>query len=410
MSEQSSKPEVWIVARVFGASGQPWLWRQATKMTRLRPHVVCWSRRNEQTYPVGDVPVTVLRHHPAPYEASSRWIHRVCNASSGNFFASRGAEFRDLCQTFERTRPSAVVCHFGDIAMRLLPLARRYGIPLVAHFHGIQQNLHDRWFYWSLMRALRDFAAIVVVGTAERDWLLTRGVDPERVHAIPCGAPANVFTPCEDRPAGPIRFALASRLVEEKGVEISVKAFALVAPRIKGSELHLFGDGPLRERLEGVVAANGLRGRVVFHGYVDENGLIEHLPNIDVFLQHSLTMPNGWQEGFGVSVTEASACGLPVVVSACGGLLDQVVDGHNGLVVPQRDVRAMADAMCALAADPGLRDQMGKNGRERVLQHFDSGRQIRRLEDVVVSTLARHDIADGTFARRTTYPYRLVAR
>src|SRR5678816_2212449 len=100
MAQQQSNPTVWIVTRVFGASGQPWLWRQATQMTRLQPHVLCWDRRNEATYPAADVPVTVLRHHPAPYESSSRWVYRLLNAPHGNFFASRGLEFHELCGLF----------------------------------------------------------------------------------------------------------------------------------------------------------------------------------------------------------------------------------------------------------------------------------------------------------------------
>lgn len=399
MSCQLTKPRVWIVARVFGASGQPWLWRQATKMTRLRPHVVCWERQNERTYSAGEVPVTVLRHHPAPYESRSRWIHRLCNAPAGNVFASRGAELRDLCRVYEQDPPRALVGHFGDNAMRLLPLARRYEVPLVAHFHGLHQSLHNRWFRWSLRRALPRFAAIIVVSNEERDWLLRQGVDAERVHVIPCGAPADVFVPRRNRPVGPVRFAIASRLVEEKGVGVSIRAFGLASSPDRDWELHVFGDGPLRKRLEGLTAAAGLSGRVKFHGYVDEHQLRVLLPDFDVFLQHSLTMPNGWREGFGVSVTEASACGLPVIVTACGGLLDQVLDNHNGIIVPQRDVSAMAEAMATLAADAHLRQRMGTNGRQRVVERFDSGCQIRRLEDVILSVIARRDDAADVLPR-----------
>jgi glycosyltransferase involved in cell wall biosynthesis len=385
-SDPGAAPPVWIVARVFGASGQPWLWRQATKMSRLRPHVVCWDRRNAQTYPAGDV--TVLPHEAAPYEGSSRWVHRLLNAPGGNFFAARGAERAALSALVERTRPGAILCHFGDIAMRLLPVARAHAMPLVAHFHGIQQNLDNYWFRKSLLATLPEFAAVVVVGSQEREWLLRYGVEPGRIHLIPCGAPADVFRPREQGRPGPVRFALASRLVDEKGVEYSIRAFALAARRLPGCELHLFGDGPLRARLESLVGAEGLRERVFFRGFLAENELSEQLPAFDVFVQHSLTMPDGWVEGFGVSVAEASASGLPVIVSACGGLLDQVIEGYNGIVVPQRDVRAMSDAMCALAADPALRERIGANGRQRVLQHYDSSGQIKRLEEVMLRAIA----------------------
>src|SRR5690606_35427802 len=101
----------------------------------------------------------------------------------------------------------------------------------------------------------------------------------------------------------------------------------------------------------------------------------------DVFLQHSLDHTSGWTEGFGVSITEAAASGLPLVVSRCGGIVDQVTDGINGFVTPQRDCEAMAQRMMELAQDQQLRESMGRSGHQRAKLEFDSALLIARLQD-----------------------------
>jgi D-inositol-3-phosphate glycosyltransferase len=76
------------------------------------------------------------------------------------------------------------------------------------------------------------------------------------------------------------------------------------------------------------------------------------------------------REGFGVACAEAMAHGRPVVASAVGGLLDLVVDGETGLLVPPRDVPALRAALERLLADRELRRRFGEAGRERIRENF----------------------------------------
>jgi glycosyltransferase involved in cell wall biosynthesis len=109
-----------------------------------------------------------------------------------------------------------------------------------------------------------------------------------------------------------------------------------------------------------------------------------------VFLQHSLEL-NGWIEGFGVSVTEAAAMELPVIVSRSGGLVDQVVEGKTGFIVEQRDVEGLAAAMRHLAGDPDLARDMGAAGCAHVAQLFDTPGQVVKLEFVLQELLQDKD-------------------
>jgi glycosyltransferase involved in cell wall biosynthesis len=113
------------------------------------------------------------------------------------------------------------------------------------------------------------------------------------------------------------------------------------------------------------------------------------LAESDVYVQHSIVSSRGSTEGFGVSIAEASSCGLPVVVTRCGGIEDQVADGETGYCVPQKDVEAMAKRMTELAADRDLRKRLGAAGRKRMVEMYDSARQTGRLEDVLLGCVEK---------------------
>jgi glycosyltransferase involved in cell wall biosynthesis len=292
-----------------------------------------------------------------------------------------------MVDVLRRENASAILCHFGQNALRVLPAAEAAGIPLVVHFHGldISSSLNNRWYRWSLKRSLPKFAAIVCVGSQQKERLIGLGVAADRIHLIPCGVPVSRF-PLSRRPPDPagIRFICVSRLVEWKGVDFCIKAFARLGEKLPRSRLVIVGDGAERAKLETLAAKLGVAKAVEFTGSQSELQVRAHFESADIFLQHSLNHSSGWFEGFGVSVAEASAMGLPVVVSACGGMLDQVVDGATGIIVPQRDDLAMSDAMLRLGVDPALRARMGDQGRERMVRHFDTELQVAKLEQVLM--------------------------
>lgn len=386
--ESHKRPKLLIASRVFGASGQPWLWRQVVGFRAFRKHVVCWERKNSETQAVSDASIHILNGSPAPYDGSCRWLYRLRNFPSRNFYSALGRERGELEILLRDHRPNVLLCNFGDIAMRMLPVSRHFGIPVVAYFHGDFCFTSNRWYRWSLNSCLRQFAAVVVVTKAEQQWMLQQGIPNDRVHVIPCGAPTEVFRPKSPRREGAVRFAMVSRLAAEKGCAISIEAFGRVASVIRETELHIYGDGPARQDLERLVRDLGLESRVFFYGYLDEEQVAERLPSHDVFVQHSLS-----KEGSPVSIVEAMACGLPVIATPVGGIAEQVVSGISGLLVPEKSVSAMAYAMQTLALYPELRMEFGKAARERAVNLYDSSSQTRKLENLLF------DVARGGSVR-----------
>lgn len=387
----SSKPKLWFVNQCVGADWCHALWRQVAGINRLQAHVICWVYEGGDINNA-DVPVHVVGFDPSPYNGASRWLHRLRtlrNLPSINFYSTVGSERRALVKLYQQTKPAVILCHFGFVALRLVPLARQLNVPLIAHFHGcdISSMLRNRWYRWSLVRGLSYFSAIIVVGSHQRQWMLEHGVSTNRVHLIPMGTPTELFRPGVRKASGRIRFVAVSRLAGCKGIDYTIRAFERVVRELPDAELHIVGHGPMRDELEALAGKLGLHNNVVFYGRVGEDEVINRLQNCDVFVQHSLEHSDGSREGFGVSITEASACGLPVVVTRCGGIEDQVRDGQTGICVPQRDVGAMAEAMLKLARDQSLRERLGKASRARAVSQYDLSRQIERLENVLVSAI-----------------------
>lgn len=378
-SMSQAAPKLMIATRIFGASGQPWMWRQVIGLRGFRKELICWERQNAATQATTDVREHVLAGAAAPYDTSARWLYRLRAFPHGSFYASFGEEQARLKTLFDTHQPDVILCNFGDVAMRLLPTAFKAGIPLVAYFHGDFSFIRNRWYRWSLYRCLTNFAAIVVVTDAERQWLLRQNVPEEKIHFIPCGAPTRLFLPQPRRPDGLVRFVMVSRLAEDKGCDLSIEAFSRVAATNPDVRLDIYGDGPTRGNLEEQVKGLRLADKVNFHGYVDEISLARNLPHHDIFIQHSRI-----KEGAPVSVIEAMACALPVVATSIGGIPDQVQPGRTGYLFAEGDVAGMAAAMGRLASDPDLRKQMGCEARAQAVAHHDAETQTGRLGDLLM--------------------------
>jgi glycosyltransferase involved in cell wall biosynthesis len=201
------------------------------------------------------------------------------------------------------------------------------------------------------------------------------GVPPSRIAVVPCGVDTTHFTP--DGPAAPRteRFRLMSvgRLVQRKGVGIAIEALARLVDAGVDAELVVVGgagdathleDDPEVARLQAVIDAEGVRDRVTLAGRIEHDDLPRMLRSADVVI----CAP--WYEPFGIVPLEAMACGIPVVASRVGGLIDTVVEDVTGVHVPPRDPQAVADEVGALLADPERRRRYGRAGRRRAASRY----------------------------------------
>jgi glycosyltransferase involved in cell wall biosynthesis len=202
-----------------------------------------------------------------------------------------------------------------------------------------------------------------------------RALGARDVRVIPSGVdpPADVGDE-----AKPPEVLYAGRLSAEKGVLELVEA-------ARGLNLVVAGDGPLRERVPGAL------------------GMLPHAELVERYRRAAVVVCPSRREGFGVVCAEAMAHGRPVVATAVGGLLDLVVDGETGLVVPPRDPAALRAALDRLLGDRELRRRLGAAGRERIREHFSWDAATDATLAAYADALESADAAaDATASRRTT--------
>jgi glycosyltransferase involved in cell wall biosynthesis len=193
-----------------------------------------------------------------------------------------------------------------------------------------------------------------------------------RVEVIPSGVdlPAEV-----GEEADPPEVLYAGRLSPEKGVLELVEA-------ARGLNLVVAGDGPLRDRVPQAL------------GFVPP----AELPRL--YARAAVVACPSRREGFGVACLEAMAHGRPVVASAVGGLLDLVVDGETGILVPPGDVAALRDALERLLGDRELRRRMGEAGRRRAAEHFSWDAVTRRIVELYARYAGKKPGRGGSGAAR----------
>ena len=151
----------------------------------------------------------------------------------------------------------------------------------------------------------------------------------------------------------------AGRLAPEKGYDRLVEAFARVADRHPGWLLRIYGTGPLQEALQRQVAASGLSGRVELPGLADD--IERALLDSSVFALSSI------HEGLPMALAEGMACGLACVAFDCApGVREMVTDGVDGVVVPPRNVEALAAGLDRLMGDETLRRSYGEAARRSI--------------------------------------------
>ena len=252
------------------------------------------------------------------------------------------------------------------------------GIRVIAYVHGEEITTTDSYDTGRArcQRALRAADGVVVVSRFTRSAVLDLiGSDTSpRVHLIENGVDSTRFVPGPKRPdlvaryriAGQFVFVSVCRILEKKGIDHALRAFASL--KLPNCRFLVVGAGPFMGALRELVDQLDIRNEVVFVGQVTEEDLVDHYRLGDVFVMPNRELSNHDTEGFGLVFLEANGCGLPVIAGRDGGSTDAVRDGANGLVVDGRSVTSIATAMRRLFEDAALRQTLSRAGLESARQ------------------------------------------
>jgi colanic acid/amylovoran biosynthesis glycosyltransferase len=284
----------------------------------------------------------------------------------------------------ERERIDHVHAHFATYPTLAAWIAHR----LAGVSYSFTPHAHDLFVHQAMLaRKGADAAFVVAISEFNRRFLLEHA-GPVTVHVVRYGIDPSRFA-FRVRPegVGPPRIACVARLLPYKGHAVLLRALVDAPPPLAGARLELVGDGPLRESLEGEVAALGLSDRVRFHGSVAEPAVAAVLAETDVFALPSVIAPDGDMEGIPNALIEAMAAGLPAVSTRQSGVPELIEDGHTGYLAEPGDVEGLRAALvrALTEADPEAR---ARAARAVVESEFNQRRSAARLVELFTAVSA----------------------
>ena len=252
----------------------------------------------------------------------------------------------------------ARVEHRYNARMRLVPWLMRWSYPfgdgLIGVAEDVTADLRDK------VGISRKIPMRAVPNTIDVAYTRRRAEEP-------------LEPPAWMPPPGTPLVVTVARLAHQKRVDVLLRAFARVLGRVPAAKLVILGEGVLRAELEALCRELGIAGSVVMPGFAANPCWF--MARCDVFV-----LASAW-EGCPVAVEEAMACGAAVVVNdALGGSKDLVGHGKHGLMVPALDENALAEAICRLLTDAGLREDFRRRAAARA-QDFDYSQVSREYLD-----------------------------
>jgi glycosyltransferase involved in cell wall biosynthesis len=203
-------------------------------------------------------------------------------------------------------------------------------------------------------------------------------------HLVPHGVDLSRFQVMPGPVDRPLRLLAIGRLVEKKGLDVLIGAVA----RCADATLRIIGDGPLRQSLDDQIRALGAGDRIALAGARTHAELPSEYAASHAVAVPSVVDASGDRDGLPNVVLEAMASGRAVIGTEVGAITSAVRQGETGLVVPPRNVEALAAAIVALAAQPRWRAELGARGRRVVEQEYDMRQCARRFAALVESAYA----------------------
>lgn len=290
--------------------------------------------------------------------------------------------FFRLRQSLKRLQPDIVHTHLLHADLYGIPAAKSLGLPVISSRHN-DNDFRRKAPFKQVNQALWRMAdgGIAISNALARFAQEVESAPPEKVQVIHYGLPVQPMTDAAFTEArhsarqhlgqaeDAVLFGMVCRLTEQKGITYALQAFAQLIKTQPAARLVIIGDGPLRESLMAEAAHLGIADQVDFAGWQSNAAAL--MAGLDVLL-----VPSLW-EGFGLVILEAMAQRVPVIASAVSAIPEIIIPEQTGLLVPPRDVSALAAAMSRLAADRALRAYMGLLAAARVETAFSDARMVQ---------------------------------
>lgn len=409
MAEQSGVQKVLVIGSVYPRFHEdaevPWLRTSIAHLKKagLDIQVLAPAYKGLKSHEIDGVKVNRFRYAPAKWEfltheegapskmANKPWLQLLAipYIISGFFKCIK------ICRKF---RPDIIHAHWPfPHAYIALGAAKLFKIPLVLNFHGAELLLirKKKWVKPLLKFAISQAQAVFANSSFTAGKI--KALRNVNVEWSPYGTTLETGTGnAEPHPVqGKFKILFVGRHIERKGIRYLIEA-AKYLPR-ESFEIRIVGVGDLTDELKklaaNVIARNvsdeaiqggsaALPAEIIFTGKLSPEALASEYKTANVFTLPAIVDSKGDTEGLGVVLIEAMELGLPIVASNVGGIPDVVIDGETGILVPEKDPEALANAYKRLAAEPELVKHLLVGSQKRIHECFTWDGIIERQIEV----------------------------
>ena len=203
----------------------------------------------------------------------------------------------------------------------------------------------------------------------------------DKIDVIPIGVDIERFKPSKTEKGENLLFFLSvlDKFHRYKGLDYLLKALTIVKEEIQDVKLIVGGDGELSYYYRGMADSMDLKANVDFIGFVSTEQIVDCYNNCNAFVLPSISAQ---QEGFGIVLLEAMACGKPVVATDIAGLAKETKERNAGKIVIPKDVKELANAIINVLQDKKVAHEMGINGRRLVEERYSWEKIAKRINGV----------------------------
>ena len=394
-------------ARSHADAQVPWLRESVNRLAALGHHVtvIAPSFEGLRDHFIDDVEVLRFRYAPR------RWEHLTHDEGAPNKL--RNPLYQLLAVPYialgaiaatrwARQRQFDVIhVHWPfPHGLMALPAARACGAKVVATCHGAELAMGRRkpWVRQILRQCLLK-SDVLSCNSSHTQTEIER-VCGRRATVIPYGATSHSAAPEPQPPGDTATILFTGRHIQRKGVPYLLRALPAIL-RHRKVRLVITGDGDRRQEWEALSRELNLGDAVQFTGIVSNEELGRLYRACDVYVLPAIFDDRGDTEGLGVVLIEALQAARPVVASAVGGIVDVIQHEKTGLLVPEKNPQALADAVLRLLGDPALARRLGETGCEEAQWQFDWDRITAETEQLYTRAL-------GTAAEPRRFPSALT--
>lgn len=362
------------VVQEFGVPSEAWLYDLVTHHREFDPIVATTKHLNQEEFPFQRVSTILPTITPAT-PAFVGWRLRRA------IFGSRVSPPNPWRSSLRSLQADVFHAHFGPTGWRCIMSGCK---PTVTSFYGFDIGLLPTATSWrrAYGSLFREGAAFIVEGPHMQSKLTALGAPPERTFVIPIIAGGLRMEWSPPRPTPTPRVLMAGRMVPKKGFVAGIKAFAHVLAEHPAAEMIVIGDGP---DLEGVIAAAkeaGLQDEIHFAPFMPRKEYWQQMRIADVFLQPSITAPNGDSEGGApTTLLDAQAAGC-VIVTTSHADIPHVVADDGAYVAREGDLDDLIRCLNRALSEMGDWERRSFVGRSFIESQHSSNAVMASMERV----------------------------